>query len=358
MAKFKVNNAKSIAHISNRDLFNALKAKGVISVENAAAAPFITTPNINVPLGALNYIRPEAIEVLTAPRVSDKLATPQKNGTWGEQSVTIKIKEYTGKTSPDDGMTSDGLQQKTNYSPVMRGVYYYTTGWLSTDIEEATAAGFAEDYRADQATGAMRTMAIDRNKFFFNGISLKGQTLPIYGLLNEETLTAYKTVPQNAGGTSTYWKDKAPEEIYNDIVNAINDLYVQSNGIVQDELQNGKIKLAVASGSLGNLDRANQYKATARSMLKENYGDKLEIIAVPQFNNADSNSDVFYVEFDMEGSTPTLLNSYVEMAKAYPIFQKDSVVSQKLSGATSGCIVQYPWAIVRYNGIGKTEIAA
>ena len=53
-----------------------------------------------------------------------------------------------------------------------------------------------------------------------------------------------------------------------------------------------------------------------------------------------------------------LLNSYVEMAKAYPIYQKDSVVSQKLSGATSGCIVQYPWAIVRYNGIGKTTIAA
>lgn len=358
MSKFKVNNKKSIAHVSNRELLNALKAKSIISVDNAAAAPYISTPNINVPLGALNYIRPEAIEVLTAPRVSDKLSAPQKNGNWGDESVTIKVKEYTGKTSPDDGLTSDGLQQKTNYSTVMRGVYYYMTGWLSSDRLEAAAGGFAEDYRADQATGAMRTMAIDRNKFFFNGVSIKGLTLPIYGLLNEPSLKAYKTVKQNAAGNSTYWEDKAPEEIYNDIVEGINELFIQSNGIVQDELENGKIKISVASGSLGNLDRANQYKATARSMLKENYGGKLEIVAVPQFNNADSGSDVFYVEFDMEGNTPTLLNSYVEMVKAYPIFQKDSVVSQKLSGATSGCIVQYPWAIARFNGIGKTEIVA
>lgn len=357
MTKYKVNNAVSIAHASNRDFLKALNAKGIISVDNAAPAPYISTPNINVPLGALNYIRPEAIEVLTAPRVSDKLATPQKNGTWGDNSVTIKLKEYAGATSPDDGLTSDGLQQKTNYSTVMRGVYYYTTGWMSTDREEAAAGGFSENYRADQAEGAMRTMAIDRNNFFFSGVAVKGNTLPIYGLLNEESLPAYETVP-NGAGSSTYWSDKTPEEIHNDIVAGVNQLYVQSNGIVNDGLSNGKILLAVASGSLGNIDRTNMYGKSARAMLKETYGDRMEIIAVPQFNNADSNSDVFYIIFDLGDRTPTLLNSYVEMAKAYPIFQKDSVVSQKLSAATSGCIVQYPWAIVRYNGIGKTEIAA
>lgn len=359
MTKFKVNNSVSIAHVSNRDFYNAMKAKGIISVDNAAPAPYISTPNINVPLGALNYIRPEAIEVLVAPRVSDKLASPQKNGTWGDNSVTIKLKEYTGKTSPDDGLTSDGLQQKTNYSTVMRGVYYYMTGWLSTDREEAAAGGFSENYRADQAEGAMRTMAIERNSFFFSGVAVKGDTLPIYGLLNEPNLTAYQTVANNGETSpSTYWADKTPEQIANDVVSGVNQLYVQSNGIVEDELANGKIILAVATGSLGQLDRTNMYGKSARAMLKETYGDRMEIVAVPQFNNADSNSDVFYIIFDLGDRTPSILNSYVEMAKAYPIFQKDSVVSQKISGATSGCIVQYPWAIVRYNGIGKTEIAA
>lgn len=356
MSKYKVNNGVSINHASNRDFLKAMMSKGIIGVDNAAA-PVITAPNINAPLGALNYIRPQAIEILTAPRVSDELASPQKNGTWGDESVTIKLKEYKGATRPDDGLTSDGLQQKTNYKPELRGIYYYTTGWMSNDRQEAASGAFAENYRADQAEGAMRTMAIDRNNFFFSGVSYKGLTVLVYGLLNEPSLPAYKTVLNNAEGNSTYWPNKAPEEIFNDIVAGVNQLYVQSNGIVQDELKNGEIILAVATGSVGNLDRANVYGKTARAMLKETYGDKLKIVAVPQFNNADSDSDVFYIIFNMGGSVATLLNSYVEMAKAYPIFQKDSVVSQKISAATSGCIVQYPWAVVRYNGIGKTVIA-
>ena len=102
MAKFKVNNEKPLSHTSNSEFYKAMKARGIIGVYNAAA-PVITAPNINAPLGALNYIRPGAIEVLTAPRVADKLSDAQKNGKWGDRSTTIVVKEYTGATSPDDG---------------------------------------------------------------------------------------------------------------------------------------------------------------------------------------------------------------------------------------------------------------
>ncbi|MBR2771619.1 MAG: DUF2184 domain-containing protein [Bacteroidales bacterium] len=352
--EFKTNNAKSIVHSSNAELMRYARARGIIGVGVNNAAPMITTPNINVIAGALQYIRPGAIKTLTAPRVSDKIARAEKNGKWGDRAIVIKTKEFTGKTSPDDGMTSDGLQVKTNYNYVTRGAYYYTTGWLATDLQEATTDGIQENYRADQANGAMETLAIDRNKFFFNGVATASNDLPIYGFLNEPSLTAYATVKQNVGGTSTYWADKTPEEIYNDIVDAINQLYIQSNGVVEDQLENGKIKIAVASGSWGNVDRANSFGLTARAKLKETYGDKVEIVAVPQLNSADSNSDCFYVIFDMEGEHSTLINSYIEMARAYPLFTKDSVVSQKISAATSGCVVQYPWAIVRRNGIGAT----
>lgn len=351
--KFKTNNAKSIAHVDNRDFLKVMNAKGIISVANASA-PAITTPNINVVLGGLTYIRPKAIEVLTAPRVADKIARAEKNGKWGDKLVTFKLKEYLGKTSADDGSTSDGLQAKTNYEQAVRGVYYYTTSWLATDLEEATADALQENYRADQAESAMRTLSIDRNAFFFNGVAEKGLVAPVYGFLNDPLLGAYKTVAQNVGQTSTYWSAKTPEEIYNDIVAAVNDLYNQSNGIVEDELPNGKIKIAVATGSLGNLDRGNSFGKTARAMVKETYGDKVEFIATPQLNSADSSSDCFYCIFDWNEGDSTIVNSYVEMAKAYPVFQKDSVTSQKISAATSGCFVQYPWAIVRYNGIGQS----
>lgn len=357
--KFKVNNAKSIAHADNGVFFNALKAKGIISVSNATVSPLVTTPNINLPLGALQYIRPGAIETLTAPRMADRLASAEKNGKWGDMVVTVKIKEYTGKTSPDDGLYSDGLQVKTNYSTVNRGVYYYQTGWLATDMEEATVGAMQENYRADQVEAAMRTLAIDRNNFFFNGIATANGQTPIYGFLNDPALSAYTSVAAgDATQNPTYWVNKTPEQIANDIVTAVSQLIAQSQGIVEDELDNGKIIIAVATGSIGQLDRANSFGKTARAMLKETYGDRVEFVAVPQLNNADSNSDVFYATFQFASGPATFINSYVEMAKAYPIFQRDSVVSQKISAATSGAILQLPWAIVRYNGIGKTVIPA
>lgn len=352
MTKIKVNNSQSIAHSDNKNYLALAMKKGIVGVQMSNAAPMITTPNVNAPLGALNYIRPTAIEVLTAPRVSDKIAKAQKNGVWGDRTVTIKLKEFMGKTRPDDGETSDGLLATTNYSNTLRGVYYYQTGWRATDMEEATAGAFQENFRADQAEAAMRTLAIDRNDFFFKGVSFKGQLAPVYGYLNDPELTAFATVSATGTGNATEWDQKTPENIYNDIVDAIAKLNTQSEGLANEELGNGaKLSLQVASNSVAQLDRGNSYGLTARQKLKETYGEALEIVSVPQFNGADSSSDVFYLAL-IPASMDTVLNSYVEMARAYPIFQKDSVVSQKISGATSGAIVQYPMFIVRYNGIG------
>lgn len=352
MVKIKVNNEKSIAHSDNKELLARVSNKGIIVADTKVmnAGTMITTPNIQAPFGSLAYIRPKAVEVLTAPRVADKLAAPQKNGKWGDELVNIKVKEYKGSTSPDDGLSSDGLQSKTNYTNEVRGVYYYMSSWMSNDRAEATVGAFAENYRADQAESAMRSLAIDRNNFFFNGVALKGNTTPIYGLLNDPNLGAYEAVPSEGGNTD--WTGKTPEAIANDITTAYAKLNTQSAGLVSEGVESGrgKLILAVAPTSVTMLNRANTYGKTARAMLDETYGDRLEIISVPQFTNADSSSDVFYLIYREDGFE-TLLNSYVEMARVYPLFVKDSIVSQKISAATSGCIVQYPMFIVRYNGL-------
>lgn len=360
MAKYKVNNSVSIAHPDNADFLKAMVAKGIVGYEmytsNAAPGPMVTTPNINAPLGALNYIRADGIEALVAPQVSDLIAKPEKNGNWGNKSITFKIREYSGTVSPEDGHVSDGLQVKVNYEFMIRGAYYYTTGWYSNDLQETTAGSFAEDYRADQAKATMRTLAINRNLFFFNGVETQPAALPVQGLLNAEGLTAFKAVTAGTGDTNpTYWSSKTPEEIVNDIVDAKQALNNQSYGLADAGLSagRGKLILAVATGAFGYLDRTNVYGLTARKLLDEMYGDKLVIIPVPQFNSADSSSDVFYLIYD-DGSTPTIINSYIEMARAYPIFVRDSTMSQKISAATSGCIVQYPMFVVRFNAIGAT----
>ncbi len=350
MVKIKVNNEQSIAHGDNKDLLSRVMNKGIITVEKAynAAPAMITTPNINAPFGALAYIRPRAVEVLTAPRVADRLAMAEKNGKWGDEIVNIKIKEYTGKTSPDDGLTSDVLQAKVNYSNEVRGVYYYATGWMSNDRAEATAGAFAENYRADQAEAAMRTMAIDRNNYFFTGVD--GKAAKIEGLLNAEALGAYTAVSTVEGNTT--WATKTPEDIANDVTAGYSALNTQTNGIVAEGVESGRGKLvvALAPAMVAQLNRNNAFGKSARAMLEETYGDRLEVVSVPQFHNADSNSDVMYIMY-RENGFETVINSYVEMARAYPLFVKDSTVSQKISGATSGAIVQYPMFIVRYNGL-------
>lgn len=349
--KIKVNNNKSIADAENKELFTQVLNKGIIGAEGAKvqnAAPWISTPNINAPFGSLAYIRPKAVEMLTAPLVADRLAAPEKNGNWGDRVVSIKIKEYAGSVSPDDGTSADVLRSETNYSNTTVGVHYYATWWYATDMAEATVGAFAENYRADQAESSMRALAIARNDLFFNGYKGAANETPINGLMNNPALDAYQTV---TGGT---WAEKTPEAIANDITAAYSALNAKSAGIVSTGVESGrgKLVLAVSPASVGQLNRANSYGKTAASILRETYGDRLEVVSVPQFTNADSNSDVFYLIY-REAGFETLVNSYVEMARAYPVFTKDSTTSQKISAASSGAIVQYPMFVVRYNGISS-----
>ncbi|MFV0627038.1 MAG: hypothetical protein ACK5N8_06805 [Alphaproteobacteria bacterium] len=344
--KIQVNNSVGLNHRDNTKLLNEAIRKGIIAVDNSTH--FIGGVSSVAPLGALNYIRPEAIEILTAPLEADAIATAQKNGNWGDESVTIKLKQFSGSTSPDDGTPDDGKNSTANYNTTARGVYYYRADWKSSDRDEASVGtAFKENYRADQAKAAMTSLNIDRNSFFFSGIKLKNSPLAVYGFLNEPSLGAYKTVP--AVNSKRKWEEKEPQDIVNDVVLAFQDITSKSNGL--NNKFGGKYKLNIATDSIGYIDRANSYGVTARKLLKEMYGDKLEIIAVPQLSKADSNSDVFYLVFEST-IAPTVINSYVELARAYPLFQKHSEVSQKISAGTSGCVVQYSMFITRYNGIG------
>lgn len=348
MTKYKVNNSRPLSDKSNADFLRAMNEKGIIRAFNDGN--MISTPNINAPVGALAYIKPQAVEVLTAPRVADKISTAEKNGVWGDEIVNIKLKEYLGSTAPDDAQEDDGLLAGVNYSNEVRGAYYYRSGWRVTDREEATVGAFQENARANAVEAAMRSLAIDRNKFFFNGVADKSLSAPVYGLLNDPNLNAYVTAATGAGG-STQWADKTPEEICNDVVDAWAEMQTTSEGIAGERLAAGaKIKLLVAPVCEAALKRTNSFGLSAVEKLKENFGDGIEIISVPQLASANSGANVFYLTIEGDG-TPTILNSYIEMARVYPVFIKDSVTSQKISAATSGCVVQLPSLVVRVTGV-------
>jgi hypothetical protein len=356
MTKFTLDLTKPVNHASNAALIRAFNARGFRLTENEA--PMVSAPNVNMPLGALNYIRPQAVDALTAVQNADKIAQIVKNGKWADDSVTIKLKEYVGHTIPDDGRAHSGRKTKTNVSTVTRGVYRFRADWDSNDVKEAQWGAMAEDYRASQAEGSMRAIALDRNAFFFRGVDTHGSTLPIYGYLNDVALPAYIPVADGASGEAS-WADKTPAEIANDVIEGVNQANQTSGGQLERLMGAGQgtLIISIALGSYGRLDRSvdTGNNKTARMILKEMYGDKIEFVSVPEMNSADSDQDVFYVELRVKSAiADTILNSCTELARAYPIEQRSSEVSQKISADTQGCIVQLPLFIARYSGIGAS----
>lgn len=86
-------------------------------------------------------------------------------------------------------------------------------------------------------------------------------------------------------------------------------------------LSKGKrLKLFLSPASEALFKRVNGYGLSAYKAVNENYPG-IEVVAVPQMAGANSGANVFYLSIDTDGND-TVLNSYVEMARAYPIFRK------------------------------------
>lgn len=360
--KIKINNNVPLSHIDNRQAFRALNEKGILTIGSATekiamnnASPMISTPNINANLGVLNYIDKEAVEILVSPQTSDLISTPRKIGYWGMNSYTFNIKEHLGIVSPDDGSANDSKGSKTNISQVIRGCKYFCGYWGTNDLAKSQYSQMQVDIQADDVKSLMNGLSINRNNIFFTGVKEtwnQNNVYPIYGLLNDPQLPAYKVVANNSAGNSTQWKNKTPNEISNDIcVYAWGDLVSKSKGLCK--LKKGKLKLVVSNSAYTylNLTQAVGNSWISAKMLVEQTLEGIEIINSPELDAGNNGSDVFYLIYEDSSYGDTVSNCFVEMARAYPIFQKDSETSQKISQGVMGCITKIPMFISRWTGI-------
>lgn len=368
----KCNKNVSITHKDNREFLKTCNSKGILSVgygndekllKISNTAPMVSTPNINANLGVLNYIDPVAIEILTAVQTADMIAKPRKIGFWGLNSYTYNIKERMGKVSPDDGSANDTIRSTSNVSQVLRGVKAFAGYWGNNDLARSQYSQMQIDLQAEDVHGLMQALAINRNMVFFNGVretwnTNNGISLPVYGFINDPKLPAYQIVKQNNQNNSTQWKDKTPNEISNDVcVYAYGNLNKKSGGIVNTGRSNGRgrLKLCLSNASLVYLDQmqtiGNSW-VSARQLIENNLKG-IEIIACPELDGVNNNSDVFYLVYEEEAYGETMANVYVEMARAYKVFEKHSEISQKISQLIGGCVVKRPEFITRWTGINN-----
>lgn len=337
--------------------FRALNSKGILTAN--ADIP-VTASNINgLAAGPFTYIQKDAVEALVAPMMFEKfVGGMEKQGSWGDKVVTIKLAELIGRPQSyvaGDSSSTGGNESELSLNYVNRGVYYGESSWGIDDLEVATLGKMSEDGMARKAAACMLGIAIERNQVAFLGKTDKGLTTPVYGLLNDPAITQINsTIPTVAAGasTDTEWSTKTPDEIVNDIVNMVNELGIQSEGSSFEYFGAGKeYRLGVASSVYGQLDRTNSFGLSARAKLKENYGDKLKLFPIPQMNGYASGDNIMMMIIDATDNTQTAKGGFTELARAFQIDRKGSYTSQKIAFAISGCVVQRPTLVYTAKGI-------
>ena len=85
--------------------------------------------------------------------------------------------------------------------------------------------------------------------------------------------------------------------------------------------------------------------------LKEAYGDKMNIVNVPEMDGFAGGDNVATMTIDGADNVKTLKGSYVELARAFQVDRLGSVTSQKIAAVISGAIVQRPILAYMVKGI-------
>jgi hypothetical protein len=347
--------------LANADLFSAenedalrqLEEDGQVSfdrefkaqIKNAQTYP----DNLGVPSGLYRSVAPEIIKEITARTVAEEIASPVTYGKWTDEEILFKVVKYMGQVDPYDFGVANVRKTGASYNYFARGTYYYATlKEFNADTAEKDAAGLRPSYRQDIDKATEITLRQYRNKVQFNGIETYNPNQPIYGLLNDPSLLPVITIPSGASGNTT-WASKTPEEIHNDLVYLINQLFIQTNSTLND--QKGRtIKISVASDVQGLLLRTNNFGLVAQKSINETIKSQFplsEFIFVPEYNKAGAGGTNL-LRMELEGNTKLMT---LQKARYYPIEQKYAIQRQLIAGGISSSVTFYPLFCLRAQGI-------
>lgn len=310
--------------------------------ELAQDAALITTPNAAVPAELLAYIDPVVIEILTAPRNARKIFPEVKKGDWTTPYMKFRVQEYTGVTTPYSDYADGGVSGVNENWPSREQYLFQTTikyGDLETDMASVAKMNLA----SEKQKAAARIIDIDANRFYLYGVAGK----EIYGLLNDPNLNASITAGTAATGGGTEWADKTADEIYNDVLSLAASLRQNSQGNINEDTP---LVLVLAPSSNSQLGKINQFGLSVRQMLKNEYGDRLDFVELPELYNSASGSTVMLIAKEILG-IPTAQLGFGEKYRALPVVRELSSYKQKVTATTYGCILYYPFAIATMEGI-------
>lgn len=315
--------------------------KKICTADEALAmdAALLTTANTQIPAELTTYFDNKAIEILTQKRAATEIFGEVKVGSRADTTRKFRTLENTGYTQPY-GDYSDNGKSDVNYNFPVRENYLFETVIKYGDQEEAESARARINLVADKQAAAAHNIAIDTNRFYFNGVA----GLENYGIMNQPNLPAAIVAANGAAGTAT-WSTKTGTEIYNDIVALMSDMASRSGGLV--DYQTSYI-LGVGPSSASELNKLNAFGTEpVLALIKRNFPN-LKVVIAPEYD--DSTKKIQLIATEVAGQR-TGECAYSEKLVAGRVVPYLSHFAQKFMAGVWGTVIYRPVFVSTMTGI-------
>lgn len=313
----------------------------------------VTTPTIPNLVQFLQNWLPGQVHVMTAAREIDTLIGISTQGAWEDEQIVQEVLENTAYAKPYGDYTNTPLAD-WNLNFVPRTNIRFEMGMRVGMLEEARAGRVRVNSGEAKRQSCGISLEIVRNLVGFSGYSSGNNNT--YGFLNDPGLSAYVTVAQNGGSTSTLWANKTFLEICKDIRTAIVALRNQAKG--NYDPMSMDTTLALPLNAIDYLTVTSDFGISVWDWLRQTY-PKIRVVNAVQLNNADgvgSGHGAFYLYAEKVSDLSTddgrvwtqvvptkfMVLGVTKLAKGY---------EEDYSNATAGAMCKRPFLVVRYVGI-------
>lgn len=322
----------------------AFRSGGAMDANFTAPA---TAASIPTPLQFLQTWLPGFVKIMTAARKIDDAIGVKTVGSWEDAEIVQGVVEPGATVAEYGDFTNIPLASwNANYErrSIVRGEMGMAVGLL----EEGRAAAMHLNSADEKRQGAAIALEIFRNAVGFYGWN--NGTNRTFGLLNDPALPAYITAPSGGWSAATF------AQIQGDLRAAIVQLRTQS----QDNIDPKKVKLTLLlpTDRVDYLSVTTDFGVSVQDWLTQTYPN-IRVESCPEFGNANSNANVFYlfaeeIDSSIDGSSDggeTFAQLVQTKFMTLGVEKRAKSYVEDFSNGTAGVLCKRPWAVVRFTGI-------
>ncbi|MFC0708991.1 major capsid family protein [Azorhizophilus paspali] len=320
-------------------------------VANDAALVGPALGSLGGPFWKLQNWLPGVVRQITQVRLIDELIGVMAVGAWEDAEVVQTTSELAALPELYGDHTNIPLANY-RFGYERREIVRFEQGFMISKLEEARASKFDFNDEAEKRAAVALAMDIIRNRVGFNGYN--APETRIYGFLNDPNLPAYTTLPNGAGGSSS-WASKTFLEICADIRKMMIELEVGSGGNIRTETD--AVTMAIPLGHSQYLGLVDATGVTSvRDWARRTYPN-LRFVSAPELIAANGGANVIYVYADRVPADDSTDDGSVIVQMVPARFQALGVEVrakgrvEDFTNALGGVLIKRPWAIKRYSGV-------